>query len=199
MESRSADAASDTGAARIGVVEGVVLALIVERARLGPRLHDQIMGLVKPLVRIDRIDAGGMIFGADAAHEAGDDPAIRNIVEHRVFFGDIQRIVHQRQGAAEDRDFHVAVAGAINQNGRDEIGRRHHPVSGLMMLVDADAVEAALAGIDQLLDIFAIKRRPALGVVERIWEIYPIQFVLTRGLEIEVAIRHQVKGKELHH
>ena len=56
------------------------------------------------------------------------------------------------------------------------IGRRHHPVSGLMMLVDADAVEAALAGIDQLLDIFAIKRRPALGVVERIWEIYPIRF-----------------------
>lgn len=140
-----------------------------------------------------------MVFGADASHKAGDNPAVRNVVEHRVFFGDVQRIIHQWQGAAEDRHFHIAVARAVNQNGRDEIGRRHHPVSGLMMLVDADAVEAALAGIDQLLDIFAIKRRPALGVVERIWEIYPIQFVLARGLEIEVAVGHQVKSKELHH
>ena len=100
----------------IGVSEGVVLALMVDRARFGPRLHNQIVGLAKSLVRIDRIDAGGMVFGADASHKAGDNPAVRNVVEHRVFFGDVQRIIHQRQGAAEDRHFHIAVARAVDQN-----------------------------------------------------------------------------------
>ena len=57
-----------------------------------------------------------MIFGADAAHEAGDDAAVRDVVEHRVFFRDIQRIVDQRQRAAEDRDLHVAVARALDQD-----------------------------------------------------------------------------------
>jgi hypothetical protein len=34
-----------------------------------------------------------MIFGADAAHESGDQSPAREIVEDRVFFRDHERIV----------------------------------------------------------------------------------------------------------
>jgi hypothetical protein len=95
-----------------------------------------------------------MVFRADAAYEAGDDPAFRQVVEHRKFFGDIDRVVHQRQGAAEDRDLHSF--GALDQRAGDQVGRRHQAVGGLVMLVDPDGVEAEFLGIDQRIDMAVV-------------------------------------------
>ena len=88
----------------IHVFELVVLADIGERPGLGPRPHDQVVRLGVALLRIGRVDAHGVIFGADAAHEARDQPPAREVVEHGVFLGDHQRVVEQRQRAAEDRE-----------------------------------------------------------------------------------------------
>src|SRR5205823_1269681 len=71
------------------------------RGRLGPGPDDQIVRLVETLVREEWINARGMVFRADAAHEPGNDPPLRQIVEHRELFRDVDRIVDQRQGAAE--------------------------------------------------------------------------------------------------
>ena len=42
-----------------------------EGAGLGPGPDDQVVRFVEALMREIRIDAGRVIFGADAAHEAG--------------------------------------------------------------------------------------------------------------------------------
>src|SRR5581483_4464381 len=107
-----------------------------EWARLGPGLYDQVVRLLVALVREERINAGGVIFVADAAHEAGDDAAARQIVEHGELFGDVDRVVHQRQRAADDGD--LGLAGPSDQIGGDQVRRRHHAVGGLVVLVDSD-------------------------------------------------------------
>ncbi len=109
------------------------------------------MRLVVALVRIGRVDAAGEIFGADAADEAGDDAAAADLVEHGEFLRQRDRIIHQRQRAPEDRD--LRLLGRARERGRDQVRRRHQPVGGLMMLVDADAVEAELIGELQLADV----------------------------------------------
>ena len=77
-----------------------------------------------------------MIFGADAAHEARDQPPAGDVVEHREFFRDDQRIVEQRQRAAEHRD--LGLLGAARERAGHHAGRRHQAVGGLVMLVDAE-------------------------------------------------------------
>src|SRR5947207_14885307 len=78
----------------MGAVEG-------EGTGLRPRPDYQIVRLVETLVREIWINARRMVFRADAAYEPGNDPPLRQIVEHRELFRDVDRVVHQRQGAAE--------------------------------------------------------------------------------------------------
>ena len=167
-----------------------------ERAGLGPGPDDQIVRLVKPLMREIRVDPRGVVFRTDAAHEAGDDPALRQIVEHREFFRDVDRVVHQRQGAAEDRD--LDPLGALDQRAGDQVGRRHQPVGGLVVLVDADRVEAELLGIDQRIDVAGVFLGALDRVVEAVRQHDPGRAVLRRLFEVERPVRHQMEGDELH-
>ena len=113
------------------------------------------MRLVVALVRERRIDAAGEILGADAAHETGDDAPAAQMVEHGEFLRQRHRIAHQRQRAAEDRD--LRLLGRARERGGDQVRRRHQPVGGLMVLVDADAVEAELVGQFELADVTLVK------------------------------------------
>ena len=148
-----------------------MLALERERPRPRPGADDQVVRLLEALVRERRVDAGRVIFGADAAHEAGDDAALRQIVEHREFFGDVDRIVDQRQRAAEDRD--LDPLGALDERARDQVRRRHHAVGGLMVLVDADGVEAELFGVGELIEIGLVFLRALLRIVEAVRQHHP--------------------------
>ena len=182
---------------RIDVIELIVLALIGERPGLGPGAHDQVVRLGEALLRLRRIDAHGVIFGADAAHEAGDEAAAREVVEHRVFLGNHQRIVEQRQRAAEDRE--LGALDAARERAGEHARDRHHAVGGLVVLVEADAVEAELVGELHLVEIFVIElgallrdRRCAL---ENVTQAEPLR---VDGVEVDVAIGHQVEVEELH-
>ena len=181
---------------RVHVVEVVVLAGVLERAGLGPGADDQVVRLRKALLREARVDAHGVIFGADAAHEARDDAAAREIVEHRVFFGDHQRIVHQRQRAAEDRD--LRLLDAARERARERTGRRHHAVGGLVVLVEADAVEAEPVGQLHLVEILVIELGAFFRIVVAVGIGDPGGAVLLDGVEVGVPVRHQVKVEELH-
>ena len=46
---------------------------------------------------------------------------------------------------------------ALGQRGGDEVGRRHQAVGVLVVLVDADAVEAELVGVGERVDVFAVE------------------------------------------
>ena len=172
--------------------------LAIERKRPGlrPRLDDEIMRFVEAFVREVGIDAGRVIFGTDAAHEAANDPAAREIVEHRVFFGDEDRIVHDRQRAAQNRD--LDLLGPLDERACDQVRRRHHAIGILMMLVDTDPIEAKPFAIDQKVDIGFVLVGAFDRIVKAVGQHHPGRAVLGRFIEIERTIRHQVKGDELH-
>ncbi len=173
-----------------------MLARIGERPGLGPGPHDQIVGLGEALLRLHRIDAHGVIFGADAAHEAGDEAAAREVVEHGVLFGNHQRIVEERQRAAEHRE--LGALDAARERAREHARDRHHAVGGLMVLVEAHAVEAKPVGELHLVEIFVIKLGTFVRLVMSIREGHPGRAVLLDGIEVGVAIGHQMEVEDLH-
>jgi hypothetical protein len=180
----------------IDVFELIVLADIGERPRLGPCPHDEIVGFGETLLRIGRIDAHRVIFGADAAHETRDQPPAREIVEDGVFFRHHQRIVEERQRAAENGE--LGAFDAARQRPGENAGYRHHAVSGLVMLIEADAVEAELVGKLHLIEIVVIELGALLRIVMAVRERHPGRAVLCDRIEIGVPVRHEMEIEELH-
>ncbi len=181
---------------RVDVVELVIFSLERERTGLGPGAQDEIVRLDEAALRFGGIDAHRMIFGADAAHETGDQLAAGDVVEDGVFLGDHQRVVHQRQGPPQDRD--AAVLDAPRQRARQHAGGRHHAIGGLVMLVDDDAVEAQLVGRLELIEILVVQLRALLGIVVGVGIGHPCRTVLGDRLEIGVGIGHQVEVEDFH-
>src|SRR4051794_644647 len=181
---------------KIDIPQAEMVAVEGERTGLRPGPDDQIVRLVETLVREIWINTRRMVFRADAAHEPGNDPPLRQIVEHRELFRDVDRIIHQRQGAAEDCD--LDLFGALDQRTGDQIWRRHQAVGGLVMLVDADRVKAELLGIDESVDVAGVFLGTFGRVVEPVWQYHPGRAVLRRLFEVERPVRHQMEGDELH-
>ncbi len=154
------------------------------------------MRLLEAPVRFRRIGAEGMILRADAAHEAGDQPPARDVVEHGVFLGHHQRIVEQRQRTAEHCD--PDVLGAARERPRHDAGDRHDAVGVLVVLVDADAVEADLVGVFDLVQIAVVELVADLGIVIAIGQRHPGRVVLLIVIEIERRVGHEMKEIELH-
>jgi hypothetical protein len=67
-----------------------------ERARLGPRPHDQIVRFVESPMRKIRVGARRMVFRTNASHKAGNQPPLRHHVQHRELFGDVDRVIYER-------------------------------------------------------------------------------------------------------
>ena len=49
-----------------------------------------------------------LVFAWDATRKAGDQPAVRQAIQHRQFFGEPQRFV-QRQQVAVDQELEILV------------------------------------------------------------------------------------------
>src|SRR4029079_1041812 len=75
---------------------------------------------------------------------------------------------------------------------------RHHAVGGLVVLVEADAVEAELVGKLHLIEVFVIEACAFLGVVVLVRIGHPGGAMLLYGLEIGMPIRHQMEVEDLH-
>ena len=180
----------------IDVLVAVMLAVECEGAGLGPRPDDQIVRLVKPLVAEGRVGHRCVVFGAEPADETGDEAALGEVVEHREFFGDGDRVVGDRKRPAEHADRRVL--HAPGQSAGQQVGRRHHPVGGLVVFVDAHPVEAEPVGKLQLVEIAVVERRALLRVVIAVGkgEVRPrIGLVV---VEVEMRVGHQVEKEEFH-
>ena len=93
--------------------EVVVLALEVEGAGLGPRPHDQVVGLPVALADEGRVHLVGEGLDAEPHHHAADEPAAREHVEHGELLGHPLGMVVERQRVAEHQ--HLDAARPLDQ------------------------------------------------------------------------------------
>ena len=132
-----------------------MLALEGEGTDLGPSAHDQVVRLMKAFVAVGRVGAPGVVFGTDAAHEAGNEAAFGDVVDHGEFFGHGHRVVQQRQGPTQNRD--LDIFGAPRQRSGHDTRLRHQAIGVLVVLVDADAVKAKLIGVFELVKVAVVQ------------------------------------------
>ncbi len=180
----------------VHILEVIVLALEGERARLGPRLHHEVVRLLEALVRVGRVGAHRVVFGADAAHHAGDQPAAGDAVDHGVLFGDVERMLAQAERIAEDRD--LGVLGAPRQRRRGNDRRGHQAVGVLVMLVHRDAVEAELGRHFELVEIAVVELVAFLRIEVRVRQHHPGGAVLVLEAHVQIGIGHQVEDEDPH-
>src|SRR5512144_1473929 len=105
-------------------------------------------------------------------------------------------MIVERQNVAEDHQ--LRLLGAPRQTCRHDIGRGHAAVGGLVMLVDADAVETELIGQLELVQIAVIEGMTELGIVKRIGGGYPGAVVRLREILRQMRPGHQMEAVNLH-
>ena len=170
-----------------------MLADELERAGLGPRPDDEVVGLREALAGVGRVDRERVVLGPAADDEAGDEPPAADAVDHGELLGHAGRRVVQRQRVADDRDLHpLRLAG---EDRRHQVGRRHEPVGVLVVLVDADAVEAELLRVDQLVEVAVVNLVADLGVEEGVGARHPGGPVVVGG---QRRIGHEVEAEDAH-
>ena len=180
----------------IDVFEMVVLALEGERPLLGPGADDEVMRLVEAVMREGRVGAHRIVLAADAADHAADQPPARDAVDHRVLFGERQRMLADAEGRSDDGE--LDPRGASRQRRRGDDRRGHDAVGVLVVLVDAEPVEAELLAVFELVEIAVVEFVPLLGVEIAVGQNHPCRPVFLVVVEIEIGVGHQMKEKDLH-
>ena len=140
---------------RIEITVGVEIAVIFGRAVLRPGLQDNVDRLAITRPRGRRVDRVGPVFHAGAERKRDFEPALREHVEHGVFFGQAVRIFEIGR-RTPDADF--GVLDLRDKRRGDQVRRRHHAVGGVVMLVDDDPVKAELVGQHQFGEIALVQR-----------------------------------------
>ena len=181
----------------VDVAQLVVLAVEGERLVGRPRPHDQVVGL-GVLVAGQRRDLAVAEVGVHrrADREAGDEPAAADAVEHGELLGDADRRVVEGDRVADHADRRAA--GAAGQPGGDEVRAGHDAVAVLVVLVDADAVEAELVGVLELVHVLVVDGVGPRRVEQRAGDVDPDRAVRLPEVVGQVRPRHQVEPRELH-
>ena len=142
----------------------VVPADELDRPGLRPGLDDDVVGLVEPFAGVGRVDREAVVLRPATDDEPGDEPATGDVVDHGELLRHPRRRVVQRERVADDADLHPRrLAG---EDGAHQVGRGHEPVGVLMVLVDADTVEAELVGVDELVEVPVVDLVTDLRVVQ---------------------------------
>ena len=181
----------------IDVAQLGVAAVEGERLVGRPRLADQVVRLGVLLAGQRRDGAVGVVGvhrGAD--REARDQPPARQHVEHGELLGHAQRRIVERDRVAEHDQRRLR--GPARQGRRHDVGRRHQAVGVGVVLVDADAVEAHLLGIFELVEILVIGDVAELGLVHAVGQVDPDRAVLLPEVVRHVRPGHQMEPGEFH-
>ena len=128
--------------------------------------------------------------------EPGDEASAGQNIEHRELLCDARRRVVQRDGVAHHDD--LRLLGFAGHDRRHEVRRRHQTVGVLVVLVDADAVEAELVGVHQLVEVGVVDLVALHGVVVVDRDVDPDRAHLLPEVVRQVRIRHEMEEMELH-
>ena len=181
----------------VDVADLVVLAVEGEGVGLRPRLHDEVVRLVVLLAQAGggrAVCVVGVHGGADG--EASDEPPAADAVEHGELLRDAQGRVVEREAVAENDN--RGVARAPRERGGGDVRRRHDAVGVVVMLVDADAVEAGLVGEFELVEVFVVELVRLDGVEEPAGDVDPDAAVLFFEVGRQVAVGHEVEPADFH-
>ena len=162
---------------RIHVAVLVVLALPAERARSRPRLDDEVVRFLEALPVERRLRVVRDALTAGAAHPAGDQPPARDHVDLGQLFGQPQRVFPDREDVTEQDD--LGALGDARENRRFDVHHATHAERGRVMLVQHQAVEAHLLGVDLLVEVAVVQIRADPRVVVRVR--HPQVFDLATG------------------
>ncbi len=145
---------------RVGLLDGTrpeidhgkleVLAVPGENLPGLPGLHDQVVGLVIPVPLLHRGDPVAEVHVQRRSQgHTRHQPSTADAVQHGVLFRHPGRRIGCGEGRAHLYDGHVHAVGGPGQHRAHQVGSRHEAVGVLVVLVDADAVQSGLGGIDQ--------------------------------------------------
>ena len=144
---------------RVEVAVGEEIAVVGGRAVLRPGLQDDVDQLAMAMARARRIDRIGPVFHAGAERKRDFKAPFRHHVEHGVFFRQPVRIFEIWRRAP---DANFGVLDLRNDRRGNQVRRRHHAVSGVVVLVHHDRIEADFVGKHQFGKIALIQRMAAL-------------------------------------
>src|SRR5208283_4124713 len=183
---------------RVDVAQLVESSVERERPRPRPRLRNQIVRLVISRPHLGRRNsvAAGRIHRR-AHREAGDQSSAAQAIEQREFLGDANRWIVKRQRVAEDHQ--RSIGFTPREDGRDHVRRNRKAVTILMMLVQAEAVEAEIVSHLQFVEI-------PMQVLGDLWRVaklvvgrrHPDALVAIAKIIRQVAISLHVKPNCFH-
>src|SRR5262249_51203505 len=120
----------------------------------------------------------------------------REVVEDGVFLCDHQRIVDERQRAAEHSE--LGALDPARERPGENAGDWHHAVGGLVVLVEAHAVEAELIGKLHLVEILVVELGALMRIVMTVRERDPGRAVVCDRIEVGVPVGHEMEIEEFH-
>src|SRR6266705_3168704 len=174
----------------------VVLALPGKRPLVCPGLDDEIMRLVKALTRVGRVDVIRKILHARADHHARNDPPLRDHIEHGQLFSDPLGMVVEWQDIAQNSEFGLGRTAC--QAGCHDVRGWHVAVGVLVVLIDANALEAELIGEFEFIQVAVVERMAELRIVEGVRTRHPGTVIALGKILREVGPGHQMKAEEAH-
>ncbi len=172
----------------------VVRALPAERPFARPRRDNQIVRLLEAFAVVGGVDAVRELLLTAAADKAGDEPALRDHVDHRQLFGEPHRVFGERQRVAEEDD--LCLLCHRGEDRGEDVAFRLHAERRVVMLVEHEAFDALLFGVDVMLEILVIE--PAAG--HRVEVLVREHQRGMAGLQPDIGRigRHRLLG-EIHH
>jgi hypothetical protein len=168
-----------------------------EHVGIGPRATDEVMGLVVLLAQRGGIGAAGVVVvHRSADREAADQASAGYAVDHCHFLRDAGRRVVEGDGLAEQQDGRVACAA--REGRRHQLRRRHQAVGVLVMLVDAEAVEAEIAGVFQEIQVVVVDPVGLARVEQARIDVDPHAAMLFGKVVGQVGPGHEIEPVKLH-
>ena len=175
----------------------VVLALPAEGSGVGPCLDNEVMRFLESLAVEYGRGVVGYALASAAAHEAGDEPAVADHVYHGKLLGEPEGVVPDGQDIAQNDD--LGLGGLAGEDGSSDVGHALHTEGGAVVLVEHEAVEAHLLGVELFVEIPVVERRADLGVVHLVADAevgglgsHEAGLVVLPGLLGEVSYKHDV-------
>ena len=132
-----------------------VLSFPSKGAIRGPGLDNEVVGLLKPLAILCRVDVCLEALHRGSANETGNDAPAGYNVHHGDLFGDAYRIVGDGDHIAKNGN--LAIFRDLGDGGGVDICGGFHAPPSIMVLIGHDTVEANLVGQSVLLVVLIVQ------------------------------------------